>query len=123
MIKNYKELISQMTLKEKLAQMTQLWGENPDGTPLMGIEHGFHKNEDLNAHAGSILGYTGAENIIKAQKEHLEKRKNKIPLMFMTDVIHGYRTIFPSVIGLAATWSPSLIEKTAAVAAKEASVS
>ncbi len=123
MINNYKELISQMSLTEKLAQMTQLWGESPDGTPLMGIEHGFHKNKDLSTHAGSILGYYGAENIIKAQKAHLEERNNKIPLMFMTDVIHGFRTIFPSVIGLAATWSPSLIEETAAVAAKEASVS
>lgn len=115
-------LLKQMSLKEKAAEMTQLWGENPDGT-LMGILRGFHKNEHLAANAGSLLGFNGAERVLEAQRIHMEENAHHIPLLFMTDVIHGYKTIFPSVLGLGATWDPSIIEKSAAVAAAEASVS
>lgn len=116
------DLIGQMTLLEKAAEMTQLWGENPDGT-LMGILRGFHEKEHLSANAGSLLGFNGAERVLEAQRLHIEENAHHIPLLFMTDVIHGYKTIFPSVLGLGATWNPSLIEKSAAVAAAEAAVS
>ncbi|MDO4331305.1 MAG: glycoside hydrolase family 3 N-terminal domain-containing protein [Eubacteriales bacterium] len=115
-------LLSQMTLKEKAAEMTQLWGENPDGT-LMGILRGFHQNEHLSANAGSLLGFCGAQRVLEAQRLHMEESAHHIPLLFMTDVIHGYKTIFPSVLGLGAAWDPSLIEESASVAAAEASVS
>lgn len=114
-----KELISRMSIREKAAEMSQLWGENPDGT-LMGLEQGIHKDPFLDANAGSLLGYNGAERTIQAQKAHLEKNRHKIPLLFMTDVIHGYKTAFPSVLGLGATWDPELAEKTACAAAAEA---
>lgn len=115
-------LIKDMTLSEKAAEMTQLWGENPDGT-LMGILRGFHEKEHLSANAGSLLGFNGARRVLDAQRLHMEESAHRIPLLFMTDVIHGYKTIFPSVLGLGAAWNPSLIEKSAAVAAAEASVS
>lgn len=115
-------LISKMTLREKAAEMTQLWGENPDGT-LMGILRGFHSNEHLAANAGSLLGFNGAERVLEAQRIHIEESAHKIPFLFMTDVIHGYKTVFPSVLGLGATWNPSLAEETACVAAAEAAVS
>lgn len=117
-----RELISRMTVREKAAEMSQLWGENPDGT-LMGLEQGIHRDPFLDANAGSLLGYYGAERTIRAQKMHLEKNRHKIPLLFMTDVIHGFKTAFPSVLGLAATWNPKLAEQTAAVAAAEAASS
>lgn len=120
--KNFiKELLAQMTLKDKAAEMTQLWGEHPDGT-LIGILHGFHEDEHLSANAGSLLGFSGARRVLDVQRIHMEKNCNHIPLLFMTDVIHGYRTVFPSVLGLSASWDPSLIEETAVIAAKEASV-
>lgn len=115
-------LLQQMTLREKAAEMTQLWGENPDGT-LMGILRGFHSNEHLAANAGSLLGFNGAERVLEAQRIHIEENAQGIPFLFMTDVIHGYKTIFPSVLGLGATWNPSLVEETASVAAAEAAVS
>ena len=117
-----KALIQQMTLSEKAAEMTQLWGENPDGT-LMGILRFFHKNEHLSANAGSLLGFSGAERVLEAQRLHIEENAHHIPLLLMTDVIHGYKTIFPSVLGLGACWNPSLVEETASVAAAEAAVS
>lgn len=115
------DLIGQMTLQEKAAEMTQLWGENPDGT-LMGILRGFHENEHLAANAGSVLGFSGAERVLNAQRIHIEENAHHIPFLFMTDVIHGYRTVFPSVLGLGATWNPSLVEETASAAAAEAAV-
>ena len=89
----------------------------------MGLHYGFHINRFLTETTGSILGMVGARQTIAIQKQYLKDSKHKIPLLFMTDVIHGYRTIFPSPLGLACSWSPELIEQTAAVAAKEASVS
>lgn len=115
------ELIKSMTLKEKAAEMTQLWGENPDGT-LMGILRGFHEDAGLAANAGSLLGFNGAERVLETQRIHIEESAHHIPFLFMTDVIHGYRTVFPSVLGIGATWNPKLAEETAAVAAAEASV-
>jgi beta-glucosidase len=44
----------------------------------------------------------------------------KIPLLFGFDVIHGFRTIFPVPLAMAASWDPDLVEKTQAVAAQEA---
>lgn len=114
-----KELIGRMTVQEKAAEMSQLWGENPDKT-LMGLERGIHKDPFLDANAGSLLGFNGAERTIAAQRMHLEKNRHKIPLLFMTDVIHGYKTAFPSVLGLGATWNPVLAEETAGAAAAEA---
>lgn len=117
-----KKLLKEMTLAEKAAQMSQLWGENPDGT-LTGVERGFHKNPHLSANAGSLLGFNGAARTIEAQRLHLEQNSHKIPMMFMTDVIHGYKTAFPSVLGLGATWNPPLVQECAAAAAAEAAVS
>ncbi|MHC4418778.1 MAG: glycoside hydrolase family 3 protein, partial [Planctomycetota bacterium] len=55
------------------------------------------------------------------QKIAVEGSRLGIPLMFGFDVIHGYRTIFPIPLGLAATWEPALVEKAAAIGASEAS--
>lgn len=115
-------LMKQMTLREKAAEMTQLWGENPDGT-LMGILRGFHKNEHLSQNAGSLLGFNGAERVLEAQRIHMEESAHHIPMLFMTDVIHGFKTVFPSVLGLGATWNPSIVEESASIAAAEAAVS
>jgi len=122
-MRNIHAILEQMSLSEKLAQMTQLWGEFPDGSPLMGLHYDFHSNRQLAESAGSILGFSGAQRTMEVQREYLACSDKKIPLMFMTDVIHGYRTIFPSPLALSCSWSPELVEETAAVAAKEASVS
>lgn len=116
------DLISKMTLAEKAAEITQLWGENPDQT-LMGVLKGFHKNEHLSANTGSLLCYSGAAKVLEVQRRHMEESAHHIPLLFMSDIIHGYKTIFPSALGLGATWNPSLVQESASVAAKEASVS
>lgn len=114
-----KKIISRMTIKEKAAEMSQLWAETP-GKALMGQERDINRDSFLEINAGSLLGLSGAERTIAVQRAHLERNRHKIPLLFMTDVIHGYKTAFPSMLGLGATWDPELAEETASAAAAEA---
>ncbi|HEY5583410.1 MAG TPA: glycoside hydrolase family 3 N-terminal domain-containing protein [Ruminiclostridium sp.] len=123
---DFSKLINTMTLPEKLAQMSQLLGDSyvpDDNAKLMGLSYGFDVNEELKWNIGSILGLHGAEKVKLVQKEYLKKSKHKIPLMFMQDVVHGFRTIFPSPLALACSWDPDIIEEVASISAKEASVS
>lgn len=120
------KIINQMSLEDKLSEITQLYGniENGDGDrELMGIDYRFETDEHLEDNTGSILGVSGAKVLKAAQKRHLEKSKHKIPLIFMHDIIHGYRTIFPSPLAMACTWQPGLIKRSAEIAAREAAVS
>lgn len=123
---DFLKLIKDMTLNEKLAQMTQLLGDyyvSEHYGKLMGLSYGFDVNESLAWNAGSILGLNGAEKLKHVQEEFLKRSKHKIPLLFMQDVIHGYRTIFPSPLGLACSWNLELLEQVASISAKEATVS
>jgi len=118
-----KELIKKMTLREKLGQMTQLDGFYfSESAAITGPINEMNISEDDIALLGSVLGTTGAKQTIDIQKRHLEKNRLGIPLLFMADVIHGYRTIFPIPLALGCTWDPDLVERAMAVAAKEAAV-
>ncbi|MDF2523805.1 MAG: beta-glucosidase, partial [Clostridiales bacterium] len=123
---DFEKLISNMTLEEKLAQMTQLRGDyyiSEGSTELMGLSYSFDIDEKMIWNIGSILGTFGAGKLKQIQEDYLNKNKNKIPLMFMMDIIHGFRTIFPSTLALACSWEPDLIEEAASISAKEASIS
>lgn len=121
-----KELLDDMSLQEKVDQMLQIMGiffqEDEEGI-LTGParEMGVSK-EDIRM-AGSILGTYGAGKLKKIQKEYMEKQPHHIPMLFMMDVIHGMKTIFPMPLAQGATFEPELSEKCAAAAAKEAAVS
>lgn len=123
-MRDLKKIIEQMSLEDKLAEITQLYGndENSD-EELMGIDYHFEVDEHMKNNAGSILGVSGAKYLKSLQKRHLERSKHKIPLIFMHDIIHGYKTIFPSPLAMACTWQPELVRKSAEIAAREASVS
>lgn len=111
------ELLAQMTLEEKIGQLVQFSMQLATGP-----EHGQIQAEEMigKGGLGSILNTTGAAKINQLQKVAVEKSRLKIPLLYGLDVIHGYRTIFPISLGLAASWNTDLIEKTARVAAVEA---
>ncbi len=70
---------------------------------------------------GSLLNLTGAKETNELQRIAMTRSRLKIPILFGLDVIHGYRTVFPVPLGLAATWDPELVERAAAAAAREAS--
>lgn len=108
------KLLSKMTLKEKLGQLSQA---TPGNSGLTGKI----KQEIRQGRWGSLL-YTGSfEDRQEAQRIAVEQSRLGIPLLFGRDVIHGYRTVFPIPLGESASWDPGLVEQAARVAAREAS--
>jgi beta-glucosidase len=69
---------------------------------------------------GGIFGVYGPEKTRQAQKLAVDESRLGIPMLFGADVIHGYKTTFPLPIGLSCSWDMELIEKTAQIAATEA---
>lgn len=120
------ELLKDMSLQEKIDQLLQLSGVFYTGDmdeiatgPIM--EMGL-KSENIRQ-AGSILGTYGAKKLKELQKQYMEKQPHHIPLLFMMDVIHGMKTIFPMPLAMGAAFDPSVACTAAEIAAKEASVS
>jgi beta-glucosidase len=120
-------LIKKMTLDEKIDQLLQLAAPFYEGSASEGqitgpmAEMGITKDHINNS--GSVLGASGAKEITNIQKAHLKKNRLGIPLLFMADVIHGYKTIFPVPLAIGCSWDLELAEKMAEISAKEASVS
>ena len=112
------DLLQKMTLEEKVGQLVQYTGGLATG-PTSGRTD--DKDMVRKGQVGSLFNVTGARETNALQKLALENSRLHIPLIFGLDVIHGYRTIFPISLGLAASWEPSLVEKTARVAAQETS--
>ena len=106
-------LLAQMTLQEKLGQLQQL---DAEGNGNFRPEHVDMVRKGL---LGSTLGVRNEGRPNKIQRIAVEESRLKIPLLFGFDTIHGYRTIFPIPLGEAATWDPSLAERSASIAAKE----
>jgi len=104
-------LLQKMTTEEKIGQLSQLFvfdaGETVEKSVAMG-------------EVGSLLFITDPAAINRLQHLAVEKSRLHIPLIFGFDVIHGFRTIFPVPIAMAASWDPSLEMQGQATAAKEA---
>ena len=118
------KLLADMSLKEKVDQMLQLSGAfylGDENSVLTGPANdmGIGK-EDLEM-AGSILGAVGADTMKKLQDDYMAKQPHHIPMLFMMDVIHGMKTIFPAPLAQGATFDPELSGECASAAAKEAS--
>jgi len=112
-------LISRMTLREKIGQMHQLAASSGYITGFDNIENAH--NAIREGEIGSFISDNlGIENINKLQRIAVEESRLGIPLIFARDVIHGYKTIFPIPLGQAASWNPKLIEDGARYAALEA---
>ena len=118
-----KEILSDMTLDEKIGQLcqynTQEVVESTAG--ITGIDENLGLTKAQVDSIGSVLNFANAVEMREAQKKHLENDRNKIPMLFMMDVIHGYRTIYPVPLGLGASFDPELAYDCSRVAAKEAS--
>ncbi len=116
-----KALLDEMSLEEKVMQLVQLPGDTfGNDAAVTGLSNSGIP-ENVKRLAGSTLGVWGADKIKKIQKEYMDKHPHHIPLMFMLDVIHGHKTVFPCPLGLGATFEPEVAEKGAEVQAKEAS--
>ena len=112
------ELMDKMTLQEKIGQLNLV-------TPGGGILTGSVVSTDVESKikegkVGGIFGVYGPEKVRQAQKLAVEESRLGVPMLFGSDVIHGYKTTFPLPIALSCSWDMELIEKTARIAAIEA---
>lgn len=118
------QLLQKMTLDEKIDQLLQLTGDYYHGDDISTGPSSYMKFEEETVNnAGSILNVMGAKKLKQIQKEYLEKSNHKIPMLFMADIINGYKTIFPIPLGLGSTFDPDLVKESASVAAKESAAS
>lgn len=110
-------LIKKMTLEEKIGQLNLLTSEMDVTGPFMNAGY---KKDIEEGRCGSIFNAYTPQYTHQLQ-ELAMKTRLKIPLLFGYDVIHGHKTIFPIPLGEACTWDLSLMEKSARIAAVEAS--
>ena len=111
------ELMSKMTIEEKIGQLNLI-------TPGGGIPTGEAVSTDVEAkikagNVGGIFGVYTPELVRQAQTLATKNSKHGIPMLFGADVIHGYKTTFPLPLGLSASWDMEMIKRTARVAAIE----
>lgn len=106
------KLLSQMTLAEKIGQMNQV---------SAGGDVSLYAESIRKGQVGSILNDVDPVRINAYQRIAVEESRLGIPLLIGRDVIHGFHTVFPIPLGLAATFDPALVEQGARVAALEAS--
>ncbi len=111
-------LMAQMTLDEKIGQL------NLPGSGDIVTGQAASSDIARKIEAGQVGGLFNIKSVAKireVQKLAIEKSRLKIPLLFGMDVIHGYETVFPIPLGLACTWDMPLVERSAQIAASEAS--
>lgn len=119
-----RELLEDMSLEEKLGQLTQvagtLYGEEAIVTGLLDM---FQMSDEVLDISGSVLSVHGAEKLMALQKQQMEKQPHHIPQIFMYDIINGFQTIYPVPLGQGATFDPELVKQLAHMAAVEGSAS
>ncbi len=114
------DLMGKMTLEEKLGQLNLPASDD--------IVTGEAKNSNIGervakGQVGGVFNIKGAAKIRDLQRVAVEESRLGIPLIFGMDVIHGYQTVFPIPLALSCSWDMDAIEKSARIAAKEASAS
>lgn len=109
------ELVAQMTLEEKLGQLSML-----DADYATGELTDEQKEMVRNGTLGSTLNARGAKATNQAQRIAVQESRLGIPLIFGFDVIHGYRTVFPMPLAEASSWDVNAARRSAAIAAEEA---
>lgn len=114
-------LMAKMTVEEKIGQLNL-----PvfSGDIVTGLANSSDMSKQIKAgQVGGLFNIKGVDKIKAVQKVAVENTRLKIPLLFGMDVIHGYNTVFPIPLGLSCTWDMEAIQKSARVAAIEASAS
>lgn len=113
------DLLSKMTLREKLGQMTQVVPDTgiitgPEGDPIN--INGLLKAGEV----GSMLGVRSADDIEMYQRMAVDSSRLGIPILFGFDIIHGCKVIFPINLASACSWNTDAIKESARIAAYEA---
>jgi beta-glucosidase len=111
-------LMSKMTLEEKIGQLnlvTPGWGVPTGSVVSKGVEDNIRKGR-----VGGLFGIFGPDKVRQAQTLAVKESRLHIPLLFGLDVIHGHKTIFPIPLAISCSWDTALIERSARIAAIEA---
>lgn len=110
------DLLSRMTLEEKILQLSQYVLGNNDNINNIG-----ETVKKFTGEEGSLI-FVGTDPRLRnaMQKEAIENTRLGIPILFGFDVIHGFKTVFPIPLGQAASWNPDLVARACRVAAREA---
>ncbi len=111
-------LMGKMTIDEKIGQLNLVI---PGGAVTGTVVSKDVDNKIRKGMVGGLFGITGPDKVRQAQDIAVRDTRLHIPLIFGLDVIHGHRTIFPIPLGLSCSWDTVLIEKSARIAAREAS--
>lgn len=117
--KRIDDLISRMTLEEKIMQLNQYTlGQNNN------INNIGEEVKNIPAEIGSLIYFDMNPQLRNdMQKKAIEKSRLGIPIIFGYDVIHGFRTVYPISLAQACSWNPDLVKQACAVAAQEARMS
>lgn len=113
-------LLQSMSLDEKIGELYQLSATYLDVEAVTGPADALGLSAEDVERAGSCLSVTGAKVLRAIQQRHIARQPHHIPMLFMADIINGYKTIFPIPLGQGAAFDPALTEECAAVAAREA---
>ena len=111
-------LMSKMTLEEKIGQLNLV---TPGGAVTGSVVSKDVDDKIRKGLVGGLFGITGPDKVRQAQDIAMKNSRLHIPLIFGLDVIHGHKTVFPIPLGLSCSWDSILIEKSARIAATEAS--
>lgn len=115
------KIFNSLSLVEKIGQLIQLPGEFLQSTSVsLGPKEKLGVSDEIIKNLGSVLNVMGAEKTREVQGKYLKESRHKIPLLFMADIIYGYRTIFPIPLGQGATWNPELIREAYKIIGDEA---
>ena len=117
--KRIDDLISRMTLEEKILQLNQYTLGRNNNVNNVGEEV-----KKVPSEIGSLISFDiNPELRNSMQKKAMEESRLGIPIIFGYDAIHGFRTIYPISLGQACSWNPGLVEQACAVSAQEARMS
>lgn len=120
------DILKQMTLEEKLGQMTQLAPEFLGFDPTMdltGPMSALNVRPEWLEKIGSTLNGFGARRLKEIQEKNMKESRMKIPLLFMADVVHGFRTSFPIPLAIGCSFNPENYERASHIAAMESAAS
>ncbi len=108
-----KKLLESLSLEEKICQLLQVCGYYYEMEGVVtGPQNTAGFNEKEIANAGSVLGIAGAKRLKEIQKKYMAAQQHHIPLLFMADVINGYKTIFPIPLAQGCSFNPDITIRT-----------
>lgn len=117
--KRVDDLLSRMTLEEKVMQLNQYTLGRNNNVNNVGEEV-----KKVPAEIGSLIYFEATPELRNnMQKKAMEESRLGIPIIFGYDAIHGFRTVYPISLAQACSWNPDLVEQACAVSAQEARMS